>query len=429
MALLKKLKKGVKNYVGSMSGDLNSALGSLSKKMGKGGSFSNSFDQRISDGLSDLLTGATGIRTSNIPEITSQALSTKNANAEARKQAMNTGRKNTLMEGATPHEKQKLQFPENFFTEDNTAVNVKSQKDDDGNPVKGTSGRALTNYIHFRSLPLRNEKNGASGADTGKLYDIFLYVPEEMTDSTNANYEAAKKGMLETVMAKLFTFGEGTDQGIGDQMKQGVKEIFTGDIGKAATGRIVNPMKFNMFEGVDFRKFTYNWVLQPRNHAEAMIIREICHAFKYSSLPGIVPDSAGRVYTFPSEWAIRYHGPIKEWIDFPMNSVLESVEVNQSVAGSNRYLDGAPVATELKLSFMETLTLDKVKYNQRVSAFTQGTTNARENSQEGGSNQEILGRKDTDVNWANRNKDRVGMKAQNRGGQPVDDRGFNNWKD
>ncbi len=410
MALIKKLKKGVKNYVGSMSGDLNSALGSLSKKMGKGGSFSNSFDQRISDGLSDLLTGATGIRTSNIPEITSQALAAKNQNAEARKQAMNmAGNKDRAKD--TPNVQDKLQFPQKFFQED------------------GTGKLPLTNYIHFRSLPLRNEKNGASGADTGKLYDIFLYVPEEMTDSTNATYEAAKKGILESIMAKLFTFGEGTDQGIGDQMKQGVKEVFTGDIGKAATGRIVNPMKFNMFEGVDFRKFTYNWVLQPKSETEAQEIAKICHAFKYASLPGIVPDSAGRVYTFPSEWAIRYHGPIKDWIDFPMVSVLESVEVNQSVAGSNRYLDGAPVAVELKLSFLETLTLDKVKYEQRVSALRPEGAPSRESTQEGGSIDDIMGRKDTDVNFGNRVKDAVGAKAVDRAGNPVDERGFNNWKD
>ena len=405
MALLKKLKKGVKNYVGSMSGDLNSALGSLSKKLGKGGSFSNTFDQRISDGLSDLLTGATGIRTSNIPEISAEVLATKSKNREARAQVLNNAITITRPDNH-PGTKVKLTFPEKFAQEDGAF----SDEDNLG----------MRNYIHFRSLPLRNGSNASATGDAGDLYDIFLYVPEEMTDSTNLSYKDAEKGLLESVMAKLFTFGEGTDQGIMDQIGQKTKEVFTGDIGKAATGRVVNPMKFNMFEGVDFRKFTYNFVLYPKSDKEAETIQHIAYAFKKASLPGIAPNTAGRVYTFPSEWAIRYHGPIKRWIDFPMVSVLESVEVNQSVAGSVRYIDGAPVATEIKLSFLEILTLDKVKYDERVSAKVNADNTNRETTQEGGTIDDIMGRRPTDVNFGNRWKDRVGMDAQNAAGENVD---------
>lgn len=407
MAILKKSKKALKNHIGSVSGDLNSAFSKLKSKFGSVGNFSNTFDQRISDGLSDLLTGATGIRTSNIPEISADVLATKNKNRDARQEVLNNkaGRPENH-----PGTKVKLTFPEKFIQEDGR--------------MKDNENGGMTNYIHFRSLPLRNGSNNQAGAeagsDIGDLYDIFLYVPEEMTDTTNLTYKAAEKGMLESIMAKLFTFGEGTDQGIMDQIGQKTKEVFTGDIGKAATGRVVNPMKFNMFEGVDFRKFTYNFVLYPKNDKEASVIQEMAYAFKKASLPGIAPNTAGRVYTFPSEWAIRYHGPIKKWIDFPMVSVLESVEVNQSVAGSVRYIDGAPVATEIKLSFLEILTLDKVKYDERVSAFINADNENRETTQEGGTIDDIMGRRPTDVNFQNRWKDRVGMDAQNRAKENVD---------
>lgn len=403
MAILKKSKKALKNHIGSVSGDLNSAFSKLKSKFGSVGNFSNTFDQRISDGLSDLLTGATGIRTSNIPEISKEVLATKSKNREARAQVLNN--KASRPENH-PGTKIKLTFPEKFAQED------------------GDNSLGLTNYIHFRSLPLRNGSNASATEDAGDLYDIFLYVPEEMTDTTNLTYKAAEKGMLESIMAKLFTFGEGTDQGIMDQIGQKTKEVFTGDIGKAATGRVVNPMKFNMFEGVDFRKFTYNFVLYPKNDKEASVIQEMAYAFKKASLPGIAPNTAGRVYTFPSEWAIRYHGPIKRWIDFPMVSVLESVEVNQSVAGSARYIDGAPLATEIKLSFLEILTLDKVKYDERVSAFVNADNENRETTQEGGTIDDIMGRRPTDVNFGNRWKDRTGFEAKQRDGTPVDDRGL-----
>jgi len=165
-----------------------------------------------------------------------------------------------------------------------------------------------------------------------------------------------------------------------------------GDIGKASAGRVINPMKFQLFEGVEFRTFSYSFILYPKDEKDSRVIRELSHYFKKLSLPGIVPDSGGRTYSFPCEWAIRYHGPIKEWIDYPMTSVLTKVETNQATAGTARMIDGAPVAVELTLEFQEVLTLDRDKYEQRVSAFTQGNTQNRENSQEGGTINDIVGR-------------------------------------
>ena len=65
----KKSKGAIKNYIGSIKGDFNNALKGLSSKFGSSSGVSNSFDQRIGDALSDLLTGSTGIRTSNIHSI------------------------------------------------------------------------------------------------------------------------------------------------------------------------------------------------------------------------------------------------------------------------------------------------------------------------------------------------------------------------
>ena len=406
MAILKKSKKALKNYVGSVSGDLNSIGDKFKSKFGSLGNFSNTFDQRIADGLSDLLTGATGIRTSNIPEISKEVLSTKMKNRESRASVLNDATGGRADD--SPGEKRKLTFPEKFDQED------------------GNGALGLSNYIHFRSLPLRNGSNATATEDGGTLYDIFLYVPDDgLADGTAIEYKAAEKGMLESIMAKLFTLGEGTDQGIGDQMMQGVKEVFTGDIGKAAAGKVTNPMKFNMFEGVEFREFSYTFLLYPKSEPDSKMIREIVYAFKKASLPGIVPGSADRLYTFPQEWAIRYHGPIKKWIDFPMVSVLKSVETNQAAQGSTRMMDGAPVATELKLTFTEVMTLDKKKYDQRVAAFTNQTGNDRENSQEGGSLDDIMGRRPDDISLKNKMKDFTGVgQAKQRDGTVIDKTGL-----
>ena len=86
-AKIKKAAKKVKGWVSSGKGDSN-ALSSMSDKFGIGRSFSNKFDQRLQDGLDDLLGGALGIKMSKVPEISAEVLSTKEAARLARQKAV-----------------------------------------------------------------------------------------------------------------------------------------------------------------------------------------------------------------------------------------------------------------------------------------------------------------------------------------------------
>ena len=149
--LFKKARSSLTGYVGSVSGDANQIKNTLTSKLGSASSISNMFDQRIADGLSDLLTGATGIRTSNIPEIDAKMMEAKAVNREARNQVLNDAM--STRAGDTPPVGKILKYPENFAIED------------------GTRGE-MTNYMHFRSLERR-----ATGQHDGEeqIYDIFLY--------------------------------------------------------------------------------------------------------------------------------------------------------------------------------------------------------------------------------------------------------------
>ena len=66
-----KIGKKIQGLIGSFSGDANAFTSAL----GFGGG-SNKFDQRLKDGLSDLLGGALGIRMSQVPEISAAVLET-----------------------------------------------------------------------------------------------------------------------------------------------------------------------------------------------------------------------------------------------------------------------------------------------------------------------------------------------------------------
>ena len=369
--LFKKARAATSNYVGSVSGDANQIKDTVSK-FGSVDSISNMFDQRIADGLTDLLSGATGIRTTNIPEISAQTLQTREANREARAQSLNAN----LNRGEdVPPEQLVLKFPQNFPTE----------SDESGN---------MQNYIHFRSLQRRN----TSTTNKEELYDIFLYVPNTMTDGTSIEYEAGEKGLIEGLLAKFMgRGGGGTDQGIFPQLGQMWKDAAGGSIGKHKSGTVINPMKFQVFKGVGPREFQYSFELYPENQTESLHIRSICYAFKKSSLPGIVPESGNKIYTFPNEWAIRYHGPMKKWIDYPMVSVLKTVGVDYNTGGNARFHDGAPVAVKLDLTFQEVFTLDRNKYDERVSAEINQGNNNREISQEHGSYPDVMNFDDTEA--------------------------------
>ncbi len=351
--LFKKSKSAVKSYVGSVKGDANAIGSQLKNKLGSKEALSNTFDQRISDGLSDLLTGATGIRTSNIPEISDKAMKAKSKNREARANVLNGAMSRA---GDNPPTGKKLKFPESFIRED-------GQADE------------LANYIHFRSkarkLPEPNEE----------VYDIFLYIPDNLNDTLQVEYEDAERGLLEALVGKLTG---NSDFGVsGQDFKQIMIENAPGSsVIKQAAGKTVNPMKFQLFKGVNHRTYSYDFMLRPKSEKEAQTIREMVYAFRVSSLPG-VSGKNDRVYTFPNEWAIRFHGPFKDFIDYPLISVCTGVDVDYTGGQAFQALtDGAPAAISLKLSFTETATLNRKKYNKGVSAFTGMGNNSRENYQD-----------------------------------------------
>ena len=349
-----KTRKSVSNYIGSVEGDKNDIFTNISSKFGSIGSLSNSFDQRISDGISDLLTGATGIRTSNIPEMSTEILEAKRKNRESRAKSLTTG---YSTDGCSIRANAPLRFPTNWATENNQPSN-------------------LQNYIHFRSLERKNP------TPNDELYDIFLYVPDVIQDDISLSYEEGDRGLAEAVLS------EGKRDTIEDMLRMSLNDVGPLKILKSKVGQTINPMKFQLFQGVNFRTFSYDFTFYPESSADSVEIQKILYAFKSESLPGRTGPN-GRRHTFPTEWAVRYHGPMKDWVDFPMVSACSDVKVNYAVNGNQRMNDGAPQAVGLSLSFTELVTLDRDRYDTRVSAFRNAGNSLREGTQERGSHDDI----------------------------------------
>ena len=59
-----------------------------------------------------------------------------------------------------------------------------------------------------------------------------------------------------------------------------------------------------------------------------------------------------RIYTFPNEWAIKFVGPVKNYIDFPLSAVCTGVDVDYG--GGQPFanmIDGGPSAYTLTVNF------------------------------------------------------------------------------
>lgn len=133
----------------------------------------------------------------------------------------------------------------------------------------------------------------------------------------------------------------------------------------ATTG---NPKKEQIFQGVDFRNFTFEYKFMPRSAAEAAKVQNIIRLFKLHQHPEFSPTDGSYLYLYPSEFDIRYYhrdSPTSEWtenlnIHRHTSCVLSTMTVNYGDAGVySSFVDGHPTQISLTLQFKELALLTK----------------------------------------------------------------------
>jgi hypothetical protein len=133
----------------------------------------------------------------------------------------------------------------------------------------------------------------------------------------------------------------------------------------AAAGLAPNPKKEQMFRGVDFRTFTFDYQFYPRDSQEAVNVLNIIQAFKYHMHPEF-KDEGNFLYIYPSEFDIYYYnGPTENKnIHRHTSCVLTNMNINYTPNGQfTTFADGMPTQINITLSFKELalLTKDKIK--------------------------------------------------------------------
>jgi hypothetical protein len=128
------------------------------------------------------------------------------------------------------------------------------------------------------------------------------------------------------------------------------KDALSGAMGLAS-----NPKKEQTFQGVDFRKFTFDYQFYPRNEQEAQNVLNIIHQFKLHMHPEFKSE-LNYVWIYPSEFDIIYYTGGTENLNLHKHTscILESMSVNYTPNGNfSVFANGMPTQINISLDFKE----------------------------------------------------------------------------
>lgn len=209
---------------------------------------------------------------------------------------------------------------------------------------------------------------------------IALHVPNQLSvrysmqwsDEDTATLQMAEAGVSEIIGA-LKSKSKSAVEGVVDVTKSTGADIATNVTLSKGTGAIsggalsaklgiaANPKKEQVFRGVDFRTFTFDYQFFPRSEKEAEMVLNIIGTFKFHMHPEF--KSANHfVFIYPSEFDIMYYtnGKENKSIHRHTSCVLTDMNVNYTPNGSFTTFDnGMPTQINMQLTFKELLILTK----------------------------------------------------------------------
>jgi hypothetical protein len=234
---------------------------------------------------------------------------------------------------------------------------------------KGTSfssvtndlGRLVSGKVNFGlfSVNLGQKTN----ADTiTSLGSINLYMPEGLSTGSSVKYAQIETGAAGALMSSkgISEIDKGTIEDVvkGVVINKAAKAMSAEmkAVAAAKTGKVLNNFSFQVFDGVDYRSFKYEFRMVAKNERESLEIKNICDTFLFLMLPGRSAASGPQFYEIPCQWSIEYHrlGDKIKYFQQPGPCFLTNVDVTYNGdTGNNTYNDGAPMSVTLSLSFTE----------------------------------------------------------------------------
>ena len=243
--------------------------------------------------------------------------------------------------------------------------------------MKGAGAGAATGAAvgGATGLMLGSQSPDASRSQKRLKTAIALHMPNTLAINYGVEWSEEDTGMIAMagavggeVMKALQSGGKNSDvTGTGAAILTNIalSKGPNGAANSAATGLAANPKKEQVFKGVHFRTFSYDYKFFPRNSDEAKNVMNIIGQFKYHMHPEFKDDN-NFVYIYPSEFDIFYYTGGRENLNIHRHTscVLTDMSVNYTPNGMfNTFPDGMPTQIDITLSFRELalLTKDKIK--------------------------------------------------------------------
>ena len=240
------------------------------------------------------------------------------------------------------------------------------------NTMAGGGGSQASNVIGTIGLGFAGALAPEAGRSQRRLKTaIALHIPNQLSvrygmqweDVDTYGIQAVADGIQSALGKqgannKLAAVGAGAAEaiaGIALQKAPGAAGV------SAALGVAGNPKKEQVFKGVDFRKFTFDYQFFPRDATEAANVIRIIHEFKLHMHPEFKSE-LNYVWIYPSEFDITYYtkGVENPNIHRHTSCVLENMTVNYTPNGNFSVFDnGMPTQINVSLEFKELQILSK----------------------------------------------------------------------
>ena len=213
---------------------------------------------------------------------------------------------------------------------------------------------------------------------------IAIYMPQTLKFNLQADYGAEEIGLGLGLFSKLKeTISEG-GLDLGADMKavamqgakalSGVSSFASGGLAaginaviQRRTGLAPAAMTEMIFNGIDYRTFSFTFKFTPRSKQESDVVNNLLHEIKEAMLPEKVGKSASiAAYQVPHEFVIRFMKGmhINPYIDQIGLCACTGVEIDYGSDKFSTHASGDPVSIDATISFKELELMERARYNQ-----------------------------------------------------------------
>ena len=189
------------------------------------------------------------------------------------------------------------------------------------------------------------------GAEIGNLVGITSKLKDAFQGDSITNLKAAGMKLSSLIEGGVDFFSLGQATGLGAALQR-------------RTGIAPAAMTEMIFNGIDYRSFSFDFKFTPRNKKESDLVRTILDVIKSSMLPRKYGTGSIAAYTVPDEFAIRFMKGmnINPYLDQIGLCACTGVDVTYGGDKFSTHAHGDPVTIDVTLSFRELELVERDRY-------------------------------------------------------------------